>query len=184
MNTAPDIYRYQKQSCLSKRDGYSVKSSEYKMGKYICQWKLFVIPISSYILHHTLQPCDHNIPLSADDNLKMTLGVRNRQRFIINIVICHKNPHNTLKLFVVAFFDNTGCFMMVDYSTVQHHFYGWNNWVTLASILDSDTFIEERRHIQVMPNLKVNDSTNKFFCLVQVFYFPKNTIRYLNIVYI
>ena len=32
--------------------------------------KLFVMTISSYILHHTLQPCDHNIPISADDNKK------------------------------------------------------------------------------------------------------------------
>ena len=35
---------------------------------------------------------------------------------------------------------------MVDHSTVHHYFYGWNNWVTLASILNSDTFIEEQSH--------------------------------------
>ena len=52
--------------------------------------KLFVVPISSYILHHTPQPCDNYIPLSADDNSKMTLGVMHDQRFIINIVICQK----------------------------------------------------------------------------------------------
>ena len=58
------------------------------------------------------------------------------QRFIINIVICHTQE----------IFDNTSYFMMVDHSTVQHHFYDWNNWVTLAPILDSDTFIEEQPH--------------------------------------
>ena len=51
--------------------------------------------MSSYILHQTLQPCDHNIPLSADDSSKMTLGVIQDQRFIINIVFCHKDSHKT-----------------------------------------------------------------------------------------
>ena len=83
---------YQKQSRLWERYASSAKSPEYKMGKNICQ-KMFVMPISGYTLHHILQTCDHNFPLSADDNLKMTLGVMYDQRFIINIVICHKDPH-------------------------------------------------------------------------------------------
>ena len=59
------------------------------------KWKLFVIPISSgNIFHHILQLCDNNIPLSADV-LKMTLRVMYGQRFIINIVICHKDPHKS-----------------------------------------------------------------------------------------
>ena len=33
---------------------------------------------------------------------------------------------------------------LVDHLTVQRHFYGWNNWVALASILDFDTFIDEQ----------------------------------------
>ena len=49
--------------------------------------------MSSYILHHTLQPCGHNIPLSAVDNSRKTLGVMHDQKFIIDIVICHKDPH-------------------------------------------------------------------------------------------
>ena len=68
------------------------------------------------------------------------------QSFVIIIVIYHKDPRKRYILLVAAFFDNTSCFMMVDHSTVQHHFYGWNNWVTLASILESDTFIEEQHH--------------------------------------
>ena len=75
---------------------------------------------------------------------KMTLGVMHYQRFIINIVICHKDPHKRLKLFVVAFFTNLFYDGWSFRSTES--FYGWNNWVTLASILDSDTFIEEQPH--------------------------------------
>ena len=82
-----------------------------------CLWYQYRVIFHTF---HILQPYDHNIPLSADDNQKMTLGVMHYQRFIINIVICHKDPHKRLKLFVVAFFDNT-CFMMVDHSEVLNH---------------------------------------------------------------
>ena len=78
------------------------------------------IKISSYILHHTLPPCDHNIPPSADNNSQMTLGVMHDQRFIINIAICHKDPHRNC---FCGIFYNTSCFMMVDHSTVQHNFF-------------------------------------------------------------
>ena len=41
-------------------------------------------------------------------------------------------------------FYSTSCLEIVDHLTVQYHFNGRNNGVTLASILDSDTFIEEQ----------------------------------------
>ena len=62
---------------------------------------------------------------------------------LLSVIKTHTRDRNSL---LWPFFDNTSCFMMVDHSTVQHHFYGWNNWVTLASILDSNTFIEEQPH--------------------------------------
>ena len=63
------------------------------MDKNICQYKLFVILIANNIFHHIRQPCEHNIPLSVADISKMTLGVVYDQRFIINIIICYKDPH-------------------------------------------------------------------------------------------
>ena len=103
---------------LVRKRWFLSKVLRLQAGKEYMSIKLFVIPISSYIWHHTLQPCDHNIPLSADYNSKMTLWVIHDQRFIINIVICHEDPHKRYKLFVVAFFNNAICFMMVDHSTV------------------------------------------------------------------
>ena len=70
----------------------------------------------SIILKDIEQPCNHNIPLSAADILKMTLGVMYDQRFIINIGICHNDPHKS--------FDSTSCFKIVDYLTIQYQFYG------------------------------------------------------------
>ena len=49
-----------------------------------------------------------------------------------------------LETLCCVIFDSASCFKIVDDLIVQHHFNGWNNWVTLASILDSDTFIEEQ----------------------------------------
>ena len=52
-------------------------------------------------------------------------------------------------------------FFMFDQSTVQHHFCGWNNWVTLASILDSDTFIEEQPYKVIKTWSRMS---NCYFC--------------------
>ena len=68
-----------------------------------CQNKLFVMPMSSNTFQHILQSFDNDIPLYAADILKLTLWAIYDQRFIINITVCHKDPHKSLKLFIVAF---------------------------------------------------------------------------------
>ena len=60
---------------------------EYLSIKFACDTN-----IKQYF-HHILQPCDHDFPLSGADIIKITLGVMYDQRFIINIVICHKDLH-------------------------------------------------------------------------------------------
>ena len=113
-NPAENIYLFKANT--NKTLVRKIWYSEYKMDKNICRQNLFVISISNNIFHHILQPCDHNFPLPGADIITMTLGVMYDQRFIINIVICHKDLHRISKLFVVAFWQ------IVDNSTVQHHF--------------------------------------------------------------
>ena len=60
---------------------------EYLSIKFVCDATI------KNIFHHILQSCDRNFPQHRADIIKMTLGVMYDQRFIINIVICHKDPH-------------------------------------------------------------------------------------------
>ena len=92
-----DMINWQGKLHKVERDGSSVNSSDYEMGKNICcmpkHWLGY--RTKQNVFHRFPQPCNHNIYLSAADVLHWDLGTMCRQIFIIiiSIIICHKDPH-------------------------------------------------------------------------------------------